>query len=104
MNFNTPAIFACKIFKIVSAEAMGSSGVHLFKEIWNNGSLVIKIKMEITFWMQEANEYFIYNTLAFSMYEPSLSSCILEILKPGCVLKPMKNADSCSLFYANVNR
>lgn len=48
MNFNSSAIFACKIFKIVSAEAMGSSGGHLFKEIWNNGSLVIKIKMEIT--------------------------------------------------------
>lgn len=47
MNFNTPAIFACKIFKIVSAEAMGSSGVHLFKEIWNNGSLVIKIKWKL---------------------------------------------------------
>lgn len=47
-----------------------------------------------------------FNTPAIfaCMYEPSLSSCILEILKPGCVLKPMKNADSCSLFYANVNR
>lgn len=101
INFNTSTIFACKIFKIVSAEAMGSSGGHLFKETWNNGSLAIKIKMEITFWMQEANEYCIYNTLAFSMYEPSLNSCILEILKLGCLLK---NADSSFSFYANVKR
>lgn len=101
VNFNTSAIFACKIFKIVSAEAMGSSGGHLFKETSNNGSLAIKIKMEITFWMQEANEYCIYNTLAFSMYEPLLNSCILEILKPGCLLK---NADSSFSFYANVKR
>lgn len=83
MNFNTSAIFACKIFKIVSADALGSSGGHLVKEIWNNGSLVIKIKMEITFWMQEANECCIYNASAFSMHEPFPSSCILEILKPG---------------------
>lgn len=101
VNFNTSAIFACKIFKIVSAEAVGSSGGHLFKETCNNGSLAIKIKMEITFWMQEANEYCIYNTLAFSMYEPLLNSCILEILKPGCLLK---NADSSFSFYANVKR
>jgi len=47
MNFNTSAIFACKIFKIASAEAMGSSGGHLFKDIWNNGSLVIKIKWKL---------------------------------------------------------
>lgn len=104
MNFNTSAIFVCKIFKIVSAVAMGSSGGHLFKEVWNNGSLVIKIKMEITFWMQEANEYCIYNALAFCMYELFLRSCILENLKPGCLLKPMKNADSSASFYANANR
>lgn len=35
------------------------------------------------------------------MYEPSLNSCILEILKPGCLLK---NADSSFSFYANVRR
>lgn len=93
MIFSTSAIFACKIFKIVSAEAMGSSGGHLLKEIWNNGSLVVKIKMEITFWMQEVNDYCIYNTLAFCMSELSLSRCILEMLKAGCLLKPMENAD-----------
>lgn len=104
MIFSTSAIFACKIFKIVSAEAMGSSGGHLLKGIWNNGSLVVKIKMEITFWIQEVNDYCIYNTLAFCMSELSLSRCILEMLKAGCLLKPMENADSGSWFYANVNR
>lgn len=57
--------FACKIFKIVSAEAMGSSRGHLLKGIWNNELLVVRIKAEMTFWMREVNEYCIYGPLAF---------------------------------------
>ena len=34
--------FACKIFKFVSAEAMGSSGGHLLNGIWNNELLQLE--------------------------------------------------------------
>lgn len=43
MIFSASAIFfACKIFKFVSAEAMGSSGGHLLNGIWNNELLQLE--------------------------------------------------------------